>query len=45
MDERSLFTQFWTKEAKTTRNVLARIPEGSDYKPDPKSRTARQIAW
>jgi hypothetical protein len=25
--------------------VLARIPEGSDYRPDPKSRTAREIAW
>jgi uncharacterized damage-inducible protein DinB len=45
MDEKTLFTDFWTKESKTTRNVLARIPEGSDYKPDPKSRTARQIAW
>lgn len=45
MDEQSLFTNFWTTEAKTTRNVLARIPEGSDYRPDPKSRTAREIAW
>jgi len=25
--------------------VLARIPEGSDYKPDPRSRTAKEIAW
>ena len=45
MTEKALFTQFWTDEAKTTRNVLARIPEGSDYKPDPKSRTAKEIAW
>jgi uncharacterized damage-inducible protein DinB len=45
MDEKSLFTGFWTNESKTTRNVLARIPEGSDYRPDPKSRTAREIAW
>ena len=45
MDEKALFTGFWNKEAKTTRNVLARIPEGSDYRPDPKSRTAKQIAW
>src|SRR5687768_16431599 len=45
MDERSLFTKFWTDESKTTRNVLARIPEGSDYRPDPKSRTAHEIAW
>jgi len=45
VNERSLFTEFWTNESKTTRNVLARIPEGSDYRPDPKSRTAQQIAW
>ena len=42
MDERSLFTEFWTKEAETTRKVLARIPERSEYRPDPKSRTARR---
>ena len=45
MDEKALFTRFWSNEAKTTRNVLARIPEGSTYKPDPKSRTAKDIAW
>jgi uncharacterized damage-inducible protein DinB len=45
MDEKSLFTEFWTNESKTTRTVLARIPEGSDYRPDPKSRTAQEIAW
>ncbi len=45
MDEKSLFTEFWTKESKTTSKVLSRIPEGSDYRPDPKSRTARDIAW
>ena len=45
MDERSLFTKFWTDESRTTRTVLARIPEGSDYRPDPKSRTAHEIAW
>ena len=45
MDEKALFTEFWNQESKTTRNVLARIPEGSDYRPDPKSRTAREIAW
>ena len=44
-DERSLFLGFWTNESKTTRNVLARIPDGSDYRPDPKSRTAKDIAW
>jgi uncharacterized damage-inducible protein DinB len=45
MDEKSLFTKFWTDEAKTTAKVLSRIPEGSDYRPDPKSRTAKEIAW
>lgn len=45
MDEKSLFTRFWTDESTTTRKVLARIPEGSDYRPDPKSRTAQEIAW
>lgn len=45
MDEQSLFTSFWTRESATTRTVLERIPEGSEYRPDPKSRTAREIAW
>ena len=45
MDEKSLFTKFWSNESKTTSKVLSRIPEGSDYRPDPKSRTAREIAW
>jgi uncharacterized damage-inducible protein DinB len=45
MDEKALFTRFWTEESQTTRRVLARIPEGSDYRPDPKSRTAQEIAW
>lgn len=45
MDEKSLFMNFWTNESKTTLKVLARIPEGSDYRPDPKSRTASEIAW
>src|SRR5688500_629106 len=45
MDEKTLFTKFWTNESKTTRKVLARIPEGSEYRPDPKSRTAQEIAW
>ena len=45
MDEKALFTKLWSDESKTTRKVLARIPEGSDYRPDPKSRTAREIAW
>lgn len=45
MDERALFTSFWENESETTRKVIARIPEGSAYRPDPKSRTAKQIAW
>ena len=45
MDEKALFTDFWNKESKTTGKVLARIPEGSQYRPDPKSRTAQDIAW
>ena len=31
MDEKGLFTKFWSNESKTTRKVLARIPKGSDY--------------
>ena len=45
MTEQELFTKFWEKEATTTRKVLARIPEGSTYRPDPRSRTAQEIAW
>jgi len=45
MDDRALFTDFWSKESQTTRKVLSRIPEDSDYRPDPKSRTAQEIAW
>jgi uncharacterized damage-inducible protein DinB len=45
MDERTLFTNFWMKESATTRRVLARVPEGSTYRPDPRSRTAQEIAW
>jgi uncharacterized damage-inducible protein DinB len=45
MDERALFTGFWENESKTTRKVIARIPEGATYRPDPKSRTASEIAW
>jgi len=42
---KELFLKFWEKEADTTRKVFSRIPEGSDYRPDPKSRPAREIAW
>ncbi len=45
MNERALFTDFWNKETRTTSKVISRIPEGSDYRPDAKSRTAQEIAW
>lgn len=45
MNEQELFVGFWEHESGTTANVFARIPDGSDYRPDPKSRTAQQIAW
>jgi len=45
VEEKALFTKFWNDESKTTAKVLSRIPEGSSYKPDAKSRTAQEIAW
>ncbi len=45
MDHKTLFLKYCENDAPATRKVLARIPEGSDYRPDPKSRTAREIAW
>ena len=46
IDEKALFLQFWEREAPATRKVMSRIPQdSSDYKPDPKSRNARDIAW
>ena len=46
MDEKELFLNFWNREATATRKVISRIPQQqSDYKPEPKSRTAREIAW
>jgi uncharacterized damage-inducible protein DinB len=46
VDERSLFLKFWEREAPATRKVISRIPQDRcDYKPEPKSRTAREIAW
>lgn len=46
MDQKSLFLKFWNKEAPATRKVLSRIPQQTtEYRPDPKSRTAREIAW
>lgn len=45
MDEQTLFTKFWIDESATTGKVLSRIPDGSTYRPDAKSRTAQEIAW
>jgi uncharacterized damage-inducible protein DinB len=46
MDQKALFLKFWKKEATATRKVLSRIPQDkSDYRADPKARTAREIAW
>jgi uncharacterized damage-inducible protein DinB len=46
MDQKALFLKFWKKEASATRKVLSRIPQQtSDYRADPKARTAREIAW
>ena len=46
MDQKALFLKYWEKEAPATRKVIERIPQArSDYKPDPKARNARDIAW
>jgi uncharacterized damage-inducible protein DinB len=46
MDQKALFMKFWEKEAAATRKVIARIPQDrSDYRADPKARSAREIAW
>lgn len=45
MDAKEFFLKYWDKEAAATRKVLERVPENSTYRPDPKSRTAREIAW
>ena len=44
-DQKALFLKLWEKEAPATRKVLSLIPEDATYRPDPKSRTAREIAW
>lgn len=46
MTEQELVLKFWKREAAATRKVISRIPqERSDYKADPKARSAREIAW
>lgn len=46
MNERELFIGFWEREAPATLKVIERVPEEkSDYRPDPRSRNARDLAW
>jgi uncharacterized damage-inducible protein DinB len=45
MDEKTRFLKIRENESAAMRKVIERIPEGSDYRPDPKSRVAREIAW
>ncbi len=43
---RDFFVQALETEAKTTRRALEAVPaKGSDYRPDPKSRTGLELAW
>jgi len=46
MDQKAFFLKYWDKEATATRKVIERIPQDrSDFRADPKARTAREIAW
>ncbi len=46
MNIHEFFLKTWEREAPATRKVISRIPEDkSDYRADPKARTAREIAW
>jgi uncharacterized damage-inducible protein DinB len=46
MDHKAFFLKYWEKEGPATRKVIDRIPEDrSDYRADPKARTARELAW
>jgi uncharacterized damage-inducible protein DinB len=46
MDYKEFFITYWQREAPATRKVIGRIPEArSDYRADPKARTARELAW
>ncbi|MGA3211236.1 MAG: DinB family protein [Terriglobales bacterium] len=41
-----MIVQNLSREMEATRKVLAAVPEtGRDYRPDPKSRTAFELAW
>jgi uncharacterized damage-inducible protein DinB len=42
----NFFLQNIESEFETTRKVIAAVPQGTcDYKPDPKARTGRELAW
>jgi uncharacterized damage-inducible protein DinB len=46
MDHKTFFLTHWDKEAAATRKVISRVPQSHvDYRPDPKARTARELAW
>ena len=46
MDYKEFFLRHWEKEGPATRKVIGRIPENrSDYRADPKARSARELAW
>ncbi|MBC8647295.1 MAG: hypothetical protein H7X85_09045 [Thermoanaerobaculia bacterium] len=46
MDQRELYLSFWEREAPATRKVIGRVPESqAEYRPDPRSRAARDLAW
>jgi uncharacterized damage-inducible protein DinB len=46
MEHKAFFLKYWEKEGPATRKVIGRIPEDrSDYRADPKARTARELAW
>ncbi len=46
MDHKTFFLKYWEKEAPATRKVLSRIPQDrSEFRADPKARTARELAW
>ena len=43
---REVMLQGLTREMEATKKVLAAIPDGKrDYRPDPKARTAGELAW
>lgn len=46
MDHKTFFLKYWEKEAAATRKVISRIPQDrSEFRADPKARTARELAW